>query len=258
MSEKPIQKPVIKNRWHYVLHKLFERPSLVLIGGRWKTGKTDFALFLTECLLKLPSWHNPEHTTVISEVASNIETYGKFPMISDMLSLKQWLYGSTKRKLYILDEANIHLPSRRAMSGKSVEFVKLLGEISKAHARIIVIGQDVLSVDKAFLEEIWCRGVFLKEGLKNAQLFSTELIRPYSFSGIPPTTIRFDPYAVAPFSEKPSGSVFFKDSDKQVLWDWSHGKTHKDVGLHPMALNRLVRKYVRENLENDVHISHTQ
>jgi hypothetical protein len=256
MSEKLIQKPVIKNRWHYVLHKLFERPSLVLIGGKWKTGKTDFALFIAECLLKLPSWSNPEHKTIVAEVASNIETFGRFPMISDMISLKQWLYGSNKRKLYILDEANIHLPSRRAMSGKSVEFVKLLAEISKAHARIIVIGQDVLSVDKMFLEEIWCRGVFVKESLKKAQLFSAELIRPYTFSNIPPTSIKFNPYAIAPFTEKPSGKVFFKDTDKQVLWDWSHGKSLKELGLHPMALNRLLRKYVRENLENDFHTSH--
>jgi len=256
MSEKLIQKSVIKNRWHYVLHKLFERPSLVLIGGKWKTGKTDFALFIAECLLKLPSWSNPEHKTIVAEVASNIETFGRFPMISDMISLKQWLYGSNKRKLYILDEANIHLPSRRAMSGKSVEFVKLLAEISKAHARIIVIGQDVLSVDKMFLEEIWCRGVFVKESLKKAQLFSTELIRPYTFSNIPPTSIKFNPYAIAPFTEKPSGKVFFKDTDKQVLWDWSHGKSLKELGLHPMALNRLLRKYVRENLENDFHASH--
>jgi hypothetical protein len=256
MSEKPIQKPIIKNRWHYALHLLFEKPSLVLVGGKWKTGKTDFALFIAECLLKLPSWSNPEHTTIISEVASNIETFGRFPMISDMISLKQWLYESTKRKLYILDEANIHLPSRRAMSGKSVEFIKLLAEISKAHARLIVIAQDVLSVDKMFLEEVWCRGVFVKQSLKKAQLFSTELIRPYTFSNIPPTSIKFDPYAIAPFTETPSGKLYFKDEDKQLVWRWLNGESYKQLGVHNMKLNRIVKKILRFYMENELHVKH--
>jgi len=29
-----------------------------------------------------------------------------------------------------------------------------------------------------------------------------------------------------------------------LLWDWIHGKSYKDLGLHPMALNKLVRKYI--------------
>jgi len=245
----------IQNKWHYVLHTLFEKPSVVLIGGHWKTGKTDFALLIAETMLKLPSWFDPEGKTLVTEAASNIDTFGTYPMITDLISLRQWLYGSSKRKLFIFDEANVHLPSRRAMSGKNVAIVQLLAEISKAHARMIVIGQNPMSFDKEFLSDTWCRGIFIKETLKKAQLISHLVNHPYVFENIPPTSIKFDPYAVAPFSERPEGKVFFKDTDKQVLWDWSHGKSINDLNIHAMQLNRLVRKYVRENLETDIHFS---
>jgi hypothetical protein len=245
----------IKNKWHYALHKLFDYPSIVLIGGRWKTGKTDFALFIAEILLKLPSGHGG---TMISEVASNIQTDRKdFRYIYDLVSLRQWLYATGQRKLYIFDEASEHLPSRRAMTTKTVSFIQLIPEISKAHARMIVIGHQLLTIDKTFLDDVWCRGVFLKLQLKKAQLFSSLLTHPYVFSNIPRTSIKFDPYAIAPFTEKPSGTLFFKDEDKQLLWEWANGKTYKELGVHNMKLNRTLRKYVKQTLEIDLHVTHT-
>lgn len=159
-----VQHP-IKNVWHYVLHTLFEKPAVVLIGGNWKTRKTDMALLIAEICLKRPSWFNPQHRTLVTEVASNIDTLGAFPMITDLISLRQWLFESSKCKLFLFDEANVHLPSRRAMSGKNVAVVQLLAEISKAHARMIVIGQNLLSFDKEFLNDVWCRGIFIKQNL---------------------------------------------------------------------------------------------
>jgi len=246
----------IKNKWHYVLHKLFDYPSIVLIGGKWKTGKTDFALFIAETLLKLP--YGQGGGTMITEVASNIETNRKdFQYIFDLVSLRRWLYGSNKRKLYIFDEASEHLPSRRAMASKNVNFIQLIPEISKAHGRMIVIGHQLLTIDKTLLDDVWCRGVFIKINLKKAELFSSLFIQPFVFSDIPPTSIKFDPYSIAPFQEMPSGKLIFKDKDKQVLWEWSNGKSVKALGLHAMQLNRLLRKYIRNSLENDFHISHT-
>lgn len=244
-----------KNKWHYALHKLFDYPSVVLIGGKWKTGKTDFGLFIAETLLKMLFGQGAG--TMISEVATNIETDNKiFKHVYDLVTLRQWLYATNKRKLYILDEASEHLPSRRAMTKKTVSFIQLIPEISKAHARMIVIGHQLLTIDKTFLDEVWCRGVFIKKNLKTAQLFSGLIVKPMSFQNIPPTNIKFDPYAIAPFQEKPSGKVIFKDEDRQLLWDWSNGKTYKDLGVHPMKVNRMVRKYIQEMLEVELHGSH--
>ena len=47
--------------------------------------------------------------------------------------------------------------------------------------------------------------------------------------------------------EKP---VVFTDKDMQTLYDWTHGKSLKKLGLHPMQINRLVRKFVKRELKN--------
>ena len=232
-------KPQIKNNWHYVLNKLFGIPSVILIGGVWKSGKTDFALLIAESLMKL---------NLVKEVASNIDTQNTFPMISDLLSLRVWLQSSNRRKLYIFDEANVHLLSRRAMTRKNVGLIQILGEVSKAHARMILVAQELLTIDKEFLNPTWVRGVFIKRNLKKAELISHLIHKHYIFQGIPKTTIPFDPYAIAPFTEKPQGQMLFKDKDLQILWDWSNGVSHKELGLHGMQINRLARKFIRENL----------
>jgi hypothetical protein len=242
----------IKNNWHYALHKLFDHPSVVLIGGVWKSGKTDFALYIAETLMKLPL----DRDSVITEIASNIDTKGHYPCIYDLVTLRQWLYGSNRRKLYILDEASEHFPSRRAMTSKSVGFIQIIPEISKAHARLLMVGHQLITVDKTFLDEVWCRGIFLKIGLKKAQLISGLLSKPFIFTNIPRTNIPFDPYLIAPFQEEPSGKLMFKDAEQQLLYEWSKGKSYKLLDVHPMQLNRLLRKYVKQTLENSYHISH--
>jgi hypothetical protein len=233
---------------------------MVLIGGIWKSGKTDFALKISEDLKHIPYkvTENDPDKKLIEQVASNIETFGTYPLISDLISLRQWLYDSPKRKLYILDEASEHLSSRRSMSSKNVGFVELIPEISKAHGRLIVIGHQLLRVDSTLRDETYCRGAFIKLTLKKAQLISPILNHTYQFNNILPTNVKFDPYAIAPFTEKPQGSIFFKDSDRQLLWNWVNGKSIKELGVHPMQLNRIVRKYIANSLENEPHLSHTQ
>jgi len=247
---KQVYKPIIQNKFHYVLRKLFGIPSVVLIGGIWKTGKTDFALYISEVLLKLG---------IIREVSSNIYTEGYYPQVTDLVSLRQWLYASNRRKLFILDEANVHLPSRRAMSGKNVEVVRLLAEVSKAHARMIVIGQELLTFDKEFLNPTWVRGIFIKRSLKKAQLVSHLLQKEYVFNNIPKTTVPFDPYAVAPFTEKPKDQVMFKDEDLQKLWEWIQPETSwRDLFDHPQQCNRFVKRTVMKLLKqlSSIHHSH--
>jgi len=232
-----------------ILHKLFDYPSIVLIGGIWKSGKTDFALYLAERLLRLPLFD----MTVISEVASNIDTEGKFNYIYDLRSLRQWLYSSKKRKLYILDEASEHLPSRRAMTSKNIGFIQIIPEISKAHARMLIVGHQLLTIDKTLLDATWCRGAFIKLGLKKAELISTLIPRPYTINDIPPTTIPFDPYSIAPFQENAPGNVMFKDDDRQTIWEWINGKNYKELNIKPMTLHRLIKKILKCYMENDLN-----
>ncbi|MEM5867576.1 MAG: hypothetical protein QXG39_06620, partial [Candidatus Aenigmatarchaeota archaeon] len=95
-----------------ILKRIFSVPTMVLIVGDWKTGKTDFALLIAERLLELE---------IVKKVASNIETKDpRITFISSLERLKQWLHMDKIRKLYILDEAGVHIPRRTPMKEKNV------------------------------------------------------------------------------------------------------------------------------------------
>lgn len=248
----------VQNKWHYVLHKLFDHPSVVLIGGQWKTGKTDFALYIAEtlCNLKL------DDTPIINSVATNIDTTNAktgqpfYKFVYDLRSLRSWLYSDTKRKLYIFDEVNEHLPSRRAMTAKNVGVIQLIPEISKAHARLLMIGHQLLSVDKTLIDDVWCRGIFIKLGLKKAQLMSHLLPKEYLFNNIPRTSVSFDPYTIAPFQELPDKEQMFKDVELQKLFEWANGKPWKELFKHPNECNRFVKAQIKKLLDyhSQVHL----
>jgi hypothetical protein len=234
------------NRYSYsnILRRLFNAPSIVVIGGTWKTGKSDFGLKISEDLFKLK---------IISECASNIDTEGKYPLIADLVSLKQWLYSTKNRKLYIFDEASEHLPNTRGMSGKSVGIKSIIPQISKAHGRMIIIGHNIKKIDSEAYDPTWCRAIIMKPQKSftyvPAIVYSTLFPRPLKLTSISPTTIKFDPYNLAPFTEKPEGVIYFKEEDKQKLWEWANGKSGEALGLHPMQLNRLARAFIRKQLE---------
>lgn len=240
------------NDFDFCLKKLFDLPSsFVLIFGDWKTGKTDFALLIAERLLELD---------IVTEVASNIKSPDpRLKFISDLPHLRKWLHGSNTRKLYIFDEAGVHLHKRRSMSAKNVSFMTLLPEISKAHARMIAVTQNPASIDAELLSPVWCKGLIIKENLYKAR-FISELFpsdkKVYEFYPVPPTTIPFDPYAIAPFQLTAPVDVpdaFLNDEEKKILWEWSvNNLSARRLNLHPMQLNRILRKFVREVLTSKV------
>jgi hypothetical protein len=239
-----------------IFRVLFRIPGVVLIEGEGKIGKTDLALWITEQMLKISIRQNETIIPSKSDIASNIDTKSYYPQISDSISLKQWMYNNNHRKAFIMDEANEYLTNLRVMSTLNVGFTRLLPQVTKAHCRMIIVGHDFQGIDKNILRHAWCKGMFRKTSLKSAEVISNLLPKTYSFRNIPRTNVPFDPYAIAPFTEKPEGKIFFKDTDRQLLWDWSTGRTIKELNIKAMTLNRLVRKYVRGTLENDFHVSH--
>ena len=40
-----------------------------------------------------------------------------------------------------------------------------------------------------------------------------------------------------------------KDEELDLLYKWSRGATMKDLNVHPMQLNRILRKYVKNTLQ---------
>ncbi|MEM3629109.1 MAG: hypothetical protein QXE06_07035 [Candidatus Bathyarchaeia archaeon] len=229
-----------------ILKRIFSVPTMVLIVGDWKTGKTDFALLIAERLLELE---------IVKKVASNIETKDpRITFISSLERLKQWLHMDKIRKLYILDEAGVHIPRRTPMKEKNVQAIQLLPEISKAHARLIVVAQDPDGIDSQFLNPVWCKAIFVKDSLKNARLISDQFETVIKLNDIPQTTIAFDPYAIAPFTlTEPlrMPTWVLKDEQYKILWQWAiEGKSVKTIGIHAMQLNRILRKFVANILKS--------
>ena len=229
-----------------ILFRLFRGPSIVVIGGTWKTGKTDFALRISECLLSYG---------IVSQVASNIDTQGTYPLISDLISLKAWLYASKARKLYIFDEASEHLPNTRGMSGKSVGIKGLIPQISKAHGRAIFIGHNIKKVDKEVYDETWCRALIMKPlrpyCYTPAIIYSNLLPRPILIKEIQQTKVPFDPYVLAPFTERPVNGVYFKDEDKNLLWKWANNDPEVIGKIARMTIHRKLKQYIKQTLENE-------
>lgn len=230
-----------------ILFRLFRGPSIVVIGGSWKTGKTDFALRISELLT---SWG------IVSQVASNIDTGGFYPQISDLVSLKNWLYGSKARKLYVFDEVSEHVPNTRGMSGLSVGIKGIIPQISKGHGRMIVIGHNIGKVDKELYDETWCRALILKPlkpyCFKPAMIYSRLLPKPFRLTEIQPTGIKFDPYSLAPFTERPANKVYFKDADKQLLWKWANRDPEVVGKVHRQIIHDKLVKFVKDNLAGEL------
>lgn len=227
-----------------ILFMLFRGPAVVVIGGSWKTGKTDFALRISELLFDYG---------IISQAASNINTEGHYPQISDLMSLKNWLYGSRARKLYIFDEASEHVPNTRGMSAKSVGLKGLIPQVSKAHGRMIVIGHNIKKIDAEFYDETWCKALILKPirpyHYTPAMIYSKLLPRPFKLTEIRRTNIKFDPYDLAPFTERPAKQIYFKDADKDLLYKWALNDPSVKGVVNRMVIRRKLQLFVKQVLE---------
>lgn len=126
-------------------------------------------------------------------------------------------------------------------------------------ARAIAITVNEKYIDNVALGSDILDGYFIKPNYKNQKIaYYYDCLEGFSKSitAIPGTSVKFDTWDVAPFQEHcKAAKPVFKDKDRQVLWQWSHGKTIKDLGLHKMQINRLVSKFIKESLEKESHES---
>lgn len=239
-----------------IIQSIFSKTAIVLIGspetgetdlGVWKTGKTNFALKISEILKEMG---------LIDVTATNIDTNGDIKKITDLRTLKYWLHSDKKTKLYILDEGNRHLPSRQAMTNKSVHIIEIFPEISKAHARLIVIGQRLTKLDSELRDTGWVRAKFLKIDLKT--VYTHFRGEEYYFHNFPETSITYDPDVLADFKLEPTEEVKLGDLDLTILDRWSKGATWRELGFkHPQEANREYTKEARKVLDLLFTYSHT-
>jgi len=213
------------NFWDECLLKHYKDTpaSVSVVSGKWKTGKTDFALFLAVDELR-------DRLGVVEEVASNIRADDpSVSYINNFVDLDTWLFRNRKRKVFIFDEALKAAPSRSAMSKLNVKWMQYVPELSKARCHLFVITQEEAYMEKLFIHPTFIRARWIKKSLKTvdliSQLYHGEVCR---FNDIPKSKVSFDPYCIATWQMEPDAEMSVVDNDILAAVAYARGeKTHE-------------------------------
>jgi len=249
-ESKPKPLPAMSAAFIALIVKLFTRgtSAFIQIFGRRETGKTDMAFLICEILFD---------AGVIEHFATNTRIYhSRFPIerITSLEELERWSEETKGRKLFVFDEMGKAMSRRRPMASINLNIIDKLQVLRKHKLSIIGIAPADKYVDSISLGSDVLDAIFEKPNYKNPKVALYQDLLDESWQtivDIPATSVDFDEWDVAPLTERSAGKLpKFKDEDLEKLWKWSHGATAKDLGLFPMQINRLVRKFVKDALEH--------
>jgi len=229
---------------------LFKRLSVCIsIMGRRGTGKTDLSLLIMEILAK----HK-----VMKNFATNIRIYkSSFPIqhITNLQDLEFWCRNTRGRKLFILDEAGKSLRRRTPMSALNVKLLDQLQILRKYMLSLIIVCPHEKYIDSATLGSDVLDAIIVKPQFKNPKVaLYHDIMEDIEiwFTEIPRTSVHFNTWDIAPFKlKRETPTPKFKDEDLNILWEWAHGKTAKQLGLNRNQIRRIVHKFIKETLENN-------
>jgi len=215
--------------------------------GDWRMGKTDTSLLIG---------HLGRKWKLIDKIGSNIWTFNnpEVAYITNLGHLRKWLHADKATKLFIFDEGLAHIPRRTAMSQKNIGLLKLLAELSKGHARMIICSQ-IAKIDSDILNPAFTRAVFIKRSKKVMDCRSKHFA-PRTFTGLPRSPIRFDPDRLAPFIDREMSKKvknFNGNKDMEIIEMHVRGITLQRIGDHfnmsYESVRRILKKGLREFLE---------
>lgn len=224
------------------LRLIYGKPaSVTLIHGDWKSGKTNFALYLGQLLCYLG---------IVSKVGANIQVYkGKYrdriteqndcEFINNFFKLNAWGFGSEARKLYIFDEAIKNAPSRSAMTKLNKKWLEIIPEASKMRMHVIAIAQTDDYMESVFMNPRFNQAVWEKktypERHANYRKMVTLTSKPYfqetlEFGPIPPTSMSYDPYLSARMTIEPEADLLSGlPLEVRIAFECGHGKSTEDL-----------------------------
>ena len=236
-----------------IICELFkDQAPIVFVTGRHGTGKTDFSLLIAEILLK---------NGIIKKFGSNIKVLDAkgydYTYITNLISLKEWLYPKHEHKLFILDEAGINVDRRNPL-GKLNKQIRYLGFlIRKFRGKLIFISQRSKDIESTFADtDIWL-ATFRKLSKTEAILVSNVFPDPIHFYDIPKTSLDFDTYDIALFTAEPSlNDLEPKTFERKILYEWlESGSIHKVAkahGLFAQQVKRIILNEVKAILQSRV------
>lgn len=238
-----------------ILHLFRSRlSSCLLIMGRRDTGKTDMSLLIAETVYD---------NGILDHIATNIKIYGspfEITQINYLDDLQTWCKETRGKKLYILDEAGKSVRRRTPMSKINIQFLDQLQILRKYKLSLILIAPSDKYLDSVTLGSDVLDAQIVKPYYNNRKVALYEdLLENYKiwFSSIPATSINFDTWDIAPFGKSnPEVKFKFKEGEKQLIWEWVNGKTYRELGVHNMKINRLLKKYLKPIMEKELQATH--
>ncbi|MGB8779430.1 MAG: hypothetical protein WCD81_02140 [Candidatus Bathyarchaeia archaeon] len=209
---------------------------VIVIKGRKDKGKTDFSLLLAE-ICYVQKYH--------THIATNIKTesYMIEAQITDLESLKLWLQRPGK-KLYILDEAGIHLGRMRFMSQKNVEIFDVIQMCRHYDCGFIAISPSHVFIDRKILDtdilDLYIHKVSRQTAIINDRVSG----KSWTLCNIPRTSIRFNSKDVAIFTLKKKLPLGNLDRDGQVAQLRAEGKSIAEIE----TITKLSREQIKRSI----------
>jgi len=259
MTQERAQIEASYSPWEGILRRIYGGPaSVTTISGPWKTGKTDFALHLTEELKRLGLIYVAgANIQCFKDNDCEIQDESQIQYIDNFGTLENWMF-SGNRKVMLYDEAITSTPSRRAMSGMNTEWLKIIPELSKGRMHLIVVTQEESITEKVFFHPTFHMASWEKIRLskynpqfrKMVRLRASKFIpKPFIFKNLPPTKIIFDPFRSATWRMSPQETDIM-DDDLRILFDYGNGISYDDIVKRYSFLHS--RKQVAERIRRGI------
>ena len=178
--------------------------------------------------------------------------------ITDLETLEAWL-RQKGRKLFILDEAGMHLSRMRFMSAKSVKLFDIIQLIRHYDAGFIAIAPSHVFVDKRLFDSDILDVIVSKKGKTEALIIDRLNGKIYTISDIPRTSISFDSKDIAKFTMKKEVPLDQLPLCCRVAQLRAQKKSYKEIqALLHLNHDEQVRRLIMEHLEHSVHTSHIE
>jgi len=223
----------VKSLLDRCLLQIYNTPaSISVVSGKWKKGKTDFALRLAKDELK-------DRLGIIKLIGANIKTESEeIRYVDNFTDFELWLFGNKKRKMFLYDEAIKSTPSRRAMSQINTKWLEYVPELSKGRCHLVVITQEEAYTEKLFLHPTFVRAKWIKQDLKTVDLIISGKDQILRFHNIPRTTVKFDPYRIATWKMETENLMQIEDEDIQIVFDYANLSSDQIVKKYPFLHTR--------------------
>jgi hypothetical protein len=244
----------VTNPFSRLILYIFTRQTstIAVILGRRGTGKTGKMLLIDEILNKYKEFSK------FTAYATNTKIENSpFPIehITNLDDLRSWAENTKGHKVFGFDEIGKAMRRRTPMGALNIQLLDEFQVLRKYKLSTVATTIDESMVDKQFLGDQMLDGFFSCPVFNNPKIANyVDLLESFddSFNDIPKTSVAYDTWNSSPFTlHSPNGTPKFSDKDRQVLWDWSNGKTAKDIGLERTQIARITKKFIKEVLERD-------